>query len=66
MRYELEGSANAAAAQMAESVSVSNVKEILRVLHLHSPTVESAKEAFERVIRRVKSAPTNELFIAIL
>jgi len=66
IRYELKGLAEAAAAKMAESVSVSNVKEILRVLHPHSTTFASAKEAFESVIRTVKTAPTNDLFIAVL
>ena len=64
MKYELKGLAKPTADKMAETVSVQIVKAVLAVLKQHSPNSASVKEAFEKVIRKVKDAPTDELFIA--
>ena len=64
VRYELKALAKEAADMMPGFVSVGNVKEILKVLHLYSDTCASAKEALEHVIGRVKKARTHDLFMA--
>ena len=64
VRYELKALAKEAAGMMPGCLSVGNIKEILKVLHLYSDTCASAKEALEHVISRVKNARTHDLFMA--
>lgn len=66
MMYELKGPAKATALKMTEEVSIENVKSFLTVLKQHSPNNASVKEALEKVVRKVRDSPTDDLLLALV
>ena len=59
MQYELEDLAKLVAKKMAEEVTVSNVKNFVNALKLHSTKAAYAERAFEEILRKIKEDPTN-------
>ena len=64
MQYELEDLAKLIAKRMPEDVAVSNVKNFVHVLKLHSSESKGVQMAFETMLSKIKEDPTYEFIRA--